>query len=301
MHEDDSGEVKVSGGDQHDFLAVDFIHNEDKGNAVVSVKKCVTKMMEQFAKDANIVIEHEPKTPAKDHLFVAGENGPEISKEKADTFHSAVAMGLHICKRARPDTLTTMAFLCARVLSPDADDWGKLIGLMGHMMGTEDLALALEPSECLITGWFVDGAFAVHNDHKSHTGGAPFIGEGAVNSISTEQKMNTKSGTEAEPMAADDVSGSIMWTRHFSMAQGCDAEDDTLHQDNKSATLSEENGKLSSSERTGHIDIGCFFLTDGIELKESKVNTGRALSIGTNTTPNSTNAKVSHDKRSKII
>ena len=53
--------------------------------------------------------------------------------------------------------------------------------------------------------WSVDAAFAVHEDMRSHTGAALTMGKGAMLSLSTKQKINTKSYTEAELVGVDDA------------------------------------------------------------------------------------------------
>ena len=111
----------------------------------------------------------------------------------------------------------------------------------------------------------MDAAFAVHNDFKSHTGGVMTMGRGAIASISRKQKMNTRSSTTAELVAADDVIGLILWTKLFLEAQGYEINRNVLYQDNKSTILLEENGKKSSGRRTRHLNIRYFFLTDQIE------------------------------------
>ena len=51
---------------------------------------------------------------------------------------------------------------------------------------------------------WVDTAYAVHNDMKSHTGGATSLGRGAIMCKSMKQKLNTKSSTEAEVVGSSD-------------------------------------------------------------------------------------------------
>ena len=51
----------------------------------------------------------------------------------------------------------------------------------------------------------------------------------------------------------------IIWTRNFLLAQGYDIKNNIVYQDNKSAILLETNGIGSSSKRTHHINIHCFF------------------------------------------
>ena len=78
--------------------------------------------------------------------------------------------------------------------------------------------------------WFVDTSFAVHNDFKSHTGVVMTFGQGAVQSISRKQKLNTRSSMEAELVGADDAATMILWTRLFLEAQGFDVSDNILYQ-----------------------------------------------------------------------
>ena len=113
--------------------------------------------------------------------------------------------------------------------------------------------------------WLVDAAFAVHSDYKSHTGGVMTYGRGAIQSISRKQKLNTRSSTEAELVAADDAATMILWTKSFLEEQGYAINKNILYQDNKSAILLEENGKKSSTKRTRALNIRYFFLTDQVK------------------------------------
>jgi hypothetical protein len=87
-------------------------------------------------------------------------------------------------------------------------------------------------------------------------------GEGAPQSISRKQKLNTKSSTKSELVGADDVWVMILWTKLFLEEQGYEIEKNTLYQDNKSAILLEINGKKSSGKRTRALNIRYFFLTE---------------------------------------
>ena len=112
--------------------------------------------------------------------------------------------------------------------------------------------------------WYPDAAFAVHQDMRSHTGAVLTMGKGAMQVISAKQKLNTRSSTEAELVAADDVVVQAMWTRNFLEAQGYSSKT-TIFQDNTSAILLEKNGKESSSKRTRHINIRYFYITDCVQ------------------------------------
>jgi hypothetical protein len=202
--------------------------------------------------------------PATDDLFAEGTS-EMLSKEKAEEFHTFVAKALFMCKRARPDLHTTVAVLCTRVKKPNHDDWNKLVRLMKYCNGTRHDKLILSADDLHVIKWYVDSAFAVHPDFKSHTGAVMTYGGGAAQSISRKQKLNTRSSTEAELVGTDDVAIMILWTKLFMEAQGYEIKSNILTQDNKSTILLLNNGKSNSSKRTQAFNIRYFFLTDQIE------------------------------------
>ena len=103
--------------------------------------------------------------------------------------------------------------------------------------------------------WYVDAVFAVHADMKSHTGGDLKMGKGFIISVTTGQKLNTRSSTEAELVAVDDCMSLILWARHFLVEQMYIVGRNIILQDNKSSMLLEVNGKPSSGKRTRHLAI----------------------------------------------
>ena len=75
--------------------------------------------------------------------------------------------------------------------------------------------MTLKYSNSGIITWYVDAAFAVHEDMKSHTGAVMTLGMGSVCSFSLKQKVNARSSTEAELIGVDDVVSKILWTQKF--------------------------------------------------------------------------------------
>ena len=106
---------------------------------------------------------------------------------------------------------------------------------------------------------------------KSHTGAVFTMGKGAAYTMSTKQKINTESSTEAELVGVDDALPNVLWIRRFLTAQGFTVNDNVVYQDNQSAILLERNGQKSSGKRTRHIDIRYYFITDRIANKEVRV------------------------------
>ncbi len=130
------------------------------------------------------------------------------------------------------------------------------------------MPLILSANGSGILKWWVDGSFGVHPNMRGHTGGGLSMGRGFPISMSTKQKLNTRSSTESELVAVDDCMPAVLRTRYFMKAQGYDVRETIVYQDNQSAILSEKNGKASSSKRTKHINIRYFFVTDRVATGE---------------------------------
>ena len=186
----------------------------------------------------------------------------------SEDFHTYVAKALFLCKQARPNIQTAVAFLTTQVKGPDQDDWKKLVRMISYLKGTSKLVLTLEADKINVLKWYIDASYSVHNDMKGHTGGAMTMGKGAIYNRSTKQKINTKSSTETEIVGVDDILPQVLWTNYFMRAQGWNTFETIVYQDNKSAILLENNGKASSSSRTKHINVRYFFVKDCVERKE---------------------------------
>ena len=176
-----------------------------------------------------------------------------------------VARLLFVAKRARQDLQVAVAFLCTRVSAPTKQDYNKLVTVIKYIRQTIHLPLLIGWDESGVLTWSVDAAFAVHEDIRSHTGACLTIGKGAMLSLSTKQKINTKSSTEAELVGVDDAMNFVVWSKLFFDWQFKDynpseptseiGKTNVLLQDNTSAIQLERYGKRSSTKRTRHISV----------------------------------------------
>ena len=129
--------------------------------------------------------------------------------------------------------------------------------------------LMIEPGEH--PSWWVDSSYSIHPGMQSHSGVCMTLGKGVAYSVSSKQKLNTKSSTEAELIAIDNVMGQVLWTCHFLAEQGQYVPMTTIYQDNKSRILLAENGRTSSSKSTRHLNVRYYFITDQIKKGYVKV------------------------------
>ena len=196
------------------------------------------------------------------------ENAEKLSKEKSDLFHSIVAKLLYITKRSRPDIETAVAFLTTRVSKSDVDDWKKLKRLMAWMNQTKDNTRVIGAKNVHELYTWIDAAFAVHMDMRSHTGGLMSFGRGMIHCRSSKQKLNTKSSTEAEVVGVSEYIPFNLWMAMFLKEQGYDLSKNIVFQDNESAIKMLKNGRDSCTGRSRHIDIRHFFVKDRVDKRE---------------------------------
>jgi hypothetical protein len=262
------GPLTKTRGSLHDYLGMTLDFSSE-GKVKSTMVDYIQNMLDELPSN----MDGEAATPAANHLFDVNDATADmlLNQETAELYHHNVAKLLFLCKRARPDIQTAVSFLCTRVKNPDTDDYKKLMRVMRYLRGTLNMPLTLEANDVRVIKWHIDAAFAVHPDMKGHTGGNMTLGKGSVYGTSTQQKINTRSSTEAELISVNDIMPQVLWTRYFLSAQGYDTTENIVYQDNQSAILLEKNGKGSSSKRTHHIDIRYFFVTDRVASKEVSI------------------------------
>ena len=158
--------------------------------------------------------------------------------------------------------------------SPGKSDWSKLVRMINCLNGTINDKLTLSAGSGVHNiEWFIDSAFAVHPDFRSHTGGTMRFenGKGSVENASTKQKINTDSSTVSELVGVHDVLPLVLWTKLFLEEQGYKIESNKVFQDNKSTILLAKNGKRSSDKRTRAINIRYFLITNQEEIGNVKI------------------------------
>ena len=255
--QDGIGEVKVTRGERHDYLAM-MLDFSEEGKLKIDQVEYVKAMCESFPEKLKNV-----SSPWTEKLFDVTES-EQLNTEKSSTFHTYVMKIMFVAKRARQDVLPGVAFLATRTRGSTAQDWSKLVRLLSWMNKTCNDATTLEADDKNEEYWHVDAAFAVHNDMKSHTGGTFTLGKGVITSVSTKQKVNSRSSTEAELIGMDDVVDKIVWAHEFIGAQGFKSKT-IVNRDNTSSMKLEMNGKASSGKRTRHFNIRYFYVTDLIK------------------------------------
>ena len=259
------GPMDIMKGDKHSYLGMNINIHRDKKVIEIEMKQQLLETLDAFEGK----VETDVVSPAAKHIFDTREDAIKLDKQKAkNNFHHVTAKLLHLMKRARPDIEIPIVFLCTRVKSPDEDDWKKLQRVLCWIKCTIDETRFIGADDLKRLYKWVDAAYAVHPNMRSHTGGSMSMGTGVLHCKSTRQKLNTKSSTEAELVGVSDYIPYNIWLMHFLKHQGFELEVNVLYQDNQSAMKMEKNGRNSCTGNSRHVNIRYFWVKDRIEKGE---------------------------------
>ena len=118
---------------------------------------------------------------------------------------------------------------------------------------------------------WVDAAYAVHANMRSHTVVCMSFGLGTIHAKSSKQKLNTKSSTEAELVGVSDYLPYNTWLLMFLASQSYNLRSNIINQDNQSAMRMERNGRNSCTGNSRHVNIR-FFLFKIESTKEKSIS-----------------------------
>ena len=104
--------------------------------------------------------------------------------------------------------------------SPGEDDWGKFKRVLKYLNGKKYQKLTISVEDLGILKWDVDGSHNLHWDCKGHGRAVFVLGKAALLSYLQKVKMNTRSLTETELVAADMYMSEMLWSQYFIQSQG---------------------------------------------------------------------------------
>ena len=100
---------------------------------------------------------------------------------------------------------------------------------------------------------------------RNHTGGMTSMGNRYLYSIPHKQKLNTNTSSETEFVARYDVMPQLLWENNSWRTMDTASGNIICTRKNERHVI-EENGKVSSKNRTRHINIRYLFVKDRLNL-----------------------------------
>jgi len=266
--------ITLNEGDVQQYLGMNISIDRNSRLAHVSM----TEYIDEITKSAEIT-SGGCRTPASSELFKIKDSSPSLDDAEKEWFHTHVAKLLYLSKRARPDIMTTVAFLTTRTNAPTKEDVSKLKRLIGYLRKTRDMGLTLQigNTKAINVRAFCDASYAVHPCRKSHTGCALLIGNALIYATSRKQKILTKSSTEAEIVAVSDCMNVVLWLNKLLQWIGFDTPV-VLCQDNTSAItiMKSQQPNMTMSK---HVDIRRLAIGELINSGDIKVEYSKSADM----------------------
>ncbi len=163
--------VATHQGKVHDYLSMIFDFSA-KGKVMVTMVEYIKNIIRDFPEEITGI----KTSPAADHLFTVRD--PSLAKalpeKQAMAFHCVTAQLLFLSARVWRDIQPITAFLTTQVRLPDKDNWGKVKRVLSYLKGTLHMPLILLADSLTLLQWWVDVAYAVHDNCRGHTGRGGF-------------------------------------------------------------------------------------------------------------------------------
>ncbi len=247
---------------QHSYLGMQI--SLEKGIATIDMMNFVDKLI------GDCVNLREYTLPAAKNAFLVDPEAEILNEMDRRLFHTMVAKLLYLSKRARPDILMIVSFLCTRVTRATKEDAAKLSRVLGYLQKTKGEKLRLQPNGILHVEAYMDTLFAPHADSKSHTGVTVFIGGAMVFAASRKQKCVTKSPTESELVRrTDNISFIELFEEFFQFITNTEKKSPTTYQDSTSViSLVTKGGGMV---RTKHLRAWMNLCKEVVDEKRIKI------------------------------
>jgi hypothetical protein len=258
-------------GDNLSFLGMSLL-----GQPNGDVKVVQSGYIDEVAKDAGVTAT-ETRMPASGTF----KNNPCSPPCDINEFRSLLMKVMFLALRTRPDVLVHTVVLSSRQAVATEADMAKLVRLVEYLHSTKTDGIIFKSSGKIEINAYVDAAFDVHADHKSHTGYVifpDFAGSAGVLCRSMKQKTISQSSTEAEIIALHEGVRHLMWVleiyaelRHF---PDCAVK---VFQDNRAAVLLTKEAPVNYKGNSKFISRKFFTVHE--HLRDGKIE---LVHIGTN-------------------
>jgi hypothetical protein len=129
-------------GGRLSYLGMD-ISIADEGT-IVDMSFYVKQLVADAENRKTLVLYDSPGTKES---FVYKEDEKKLENAQRVYYHSTVAKLLYLAKRARPDILTVVIFLCTRVQEATVEDEKKIGRVLGYLKKTESRTLILRATD----------------------------------------------------------------------------------------------------------------------------------------------------------
>ena len=190
-------DITVDRGDKISYLGMTIERSADGREIKVSQSGYIKSMLAKFE------VTKRAKSPSTKDFF---ERGTEEELVDPSLFLSKLMSCMYLAIGTRMDILKEVVFLATKCKCPIKSDMIKIDRILAYINGTSERVRVFKVTDLSV--WiYIDAAYGVHQDGKSHSGCVVTLGEngGTVDARSSKQSLVTLSSTEAEMVAVHDM------------------------------------------------------------------------------------------------
>jgi hypothetical protein len=132
--------ITVDKGNIQSYLGMNI--RVEKHQIMIDMSYYTQQLLEEFQNSQNYT------TPAIKECFTTSSS-PMLDENGRKRFHTVMVKLLYLAKRARPDILTSVSFLCTKVTKPTKADQQKLLRVIGYLKQTVERTYIIKPMKPL--------------------------------------------------------------------------------------------------------------------------------------------------------
>jgi hypothetical protein len=190
-----------------------------------------------------------PKSPTAVNFLETDSTSPPCNKNK---FLSLIMSLMYLARFTRPDILFAVSYLATKSAQPSEADMKKAQRIVKFIAGTKDRGIVFDARVKLEPKFYADASHALYHDGHGQAGIIITLGSAPVLSRSFKIKAVTRSSSESELYALEEISTYVIWYHQLlNDLQLYFTKPSIVFQDNQSTIIMAVQG--GNFKRTKHI------------------------------------------------
>ena len=177
-------------------------------------------------------VSKEQKLPCRCDLLTSNPDSPPLPPHGVSNFRSTLQRVAY-AREGRPDFDFVVSYLQSKQSNPTEQDWSDLGHLLGYIKRVPEIVVHLDPTD-LQLGGYVDAAYNITTDARSHYGYVITLGNSLISSKGGRIKTVVRSSTEAEISAVNEIVSELLWCRDILEELGYPQQPIAIKEDNQS-------------------------------------------------------------------
>ena len=202
----------------------------------------------------------EQKLPCRCNLLTSDPESPLLPAEGVSNYRSTLQK-IAYAREGRPDFDFTVSHLQSKHSAPSEQDWKDLGHLLGYIKRFPEREIVFKPTDLQLRG-YVDAAYNITSDARSHYGYAITLGASLISSKGGRIKSVVRSSTEAEISAVNEIVSELLWCRDILEELGYPQAPMPIREDNQSCITMLQQEPRNFHSKSKHVRVKWAFFRE---------------------------------------